>query len=166
MGDELLADVEISYDGFLSKIAEIETAVETITHGNDDFDGTERLLVQQCVNSGQSHSSRVIASAMLFVHRKGTFTLEFLRQTVQKCVPPTPRKVGAKAYLAKAMSTVASYLGQREIGDQKVQAFMTLVSSEGKVLFKNPLQSRARSARILQRTNKNIPENCKNIIGN
>ena len=35
-------------------------------------------------------------------------------------------------YLAKAMSTVASSLGQREQGDQKVQAFMTLVSSEGK----------------------------------
>ena len=30
------------------------------------------------------------------------------------------------------MSTVASYVGQREQGDQKVQAFMTLVSSEGK----------------------------------
>ena len=132
LGEELLADVEISYDGLLSKIAAMETAVETITYGNDDFDGTERLLVQQFVNSGRSHSSPAIASAMSLVHRKGTFTLEFLRQAVQKFVPPTPRKDGAKAYLAKAMSTVASYLGQREQGDQKVQAFMTLVSSEGK----------------------------------
>ena len=96
LGEELLADVEISYDGLLSKIAEMETAVETITYGNDDFDGTERQSVQQFVNSDRSHSSPAIASAMSFVHRKGTFTLEFLRQAARNVLLLLRAKIGPR----------------------------------------------------------------------
>ena len=144
LGDYLLSEVDISYDGLCSKIAEIQKAVETITNGSDDFGETERLLVQQFVNEGRSHSSPAVAAAMLDVHKKGTFTLEALERTVRKLVPPDPPKDGAKAYLAKAMSTVASYLGKRDQGDQKVQAFMTLVSSESRDSSQDSSQKQGR----------------------
>ena len=87
LGKELLSYVEISYDGLVAKIAQIEKSVQIFTYGSDEFGRAEQLLVQQFVHSGRSHPSKAIAAAMSAMHQKVTFILETLRQWNIFCPP-------------------------------------------------------------------------------
>jgi hypothetical protein len=112
LGKEIVADEHLSYDELSSKIDELEKVVELLKYGGHT--GAERLLVQQFVHHGRSHKVPAVAQAMSVVYKKGTFTIEVLREAVKDHVPAPIRSGGADTYMARAMSAVAAFLRKGE----------------------------------------------------
>ncbi len=132
LGKEIVTDENLSYGELSSKIDELEKVIELVKYGRHT--GAERLLVQQFVHHDWSHTVPAVAQAMWIVFKKGTFTIEVIWEAVKDHVHALIWSGGADTYKAfpkkEAMYAVASFFGKGEQVCQKVQAFMTIVSTE------------------------------------
>ncbi len=73
LGKEIITDDNLSYDELSLKIDELEKAIELLKYGGHP--GAERLLVQQFVHHGLSHTVPAVAQAMSLSLRRRSLQL-------------------------------------------------------------------------------------------
>ena len=129
LGNEVVADQQISYEELLLKMDELEKAVELLQLSGNT--GAKWLLVDQFVFQGCQHSQPAVVLTLNTVHTASlrTYVIKALREQAKTHVPATKRSSN-DTYLARAMFTVAAYfaLKNKDTNDSTMKVFMTLVN--------------------------------------